>query len=31
MAFWGINFHGKKYLYQWQFFPFGLKNAFAKV
>ncbi len=31
MAFWGINFHGKDCLYQWQFFPFGLKNAFAKV
>jgi hypothetical protein len=25
--FWGINPHGKDYLYQWKFLPFGLKNA----
>jgi hypothetical protein len=27
MAFWGINPHEKDCLYQWQFLPFGLKNA----
>jgi hypothetical protein len=26
-AFWGVNSHGKDYLYQWKFLPFGLKNA----
>jgi hypothetical protein len=26
-TFWGINPQGKDYLYQWQFLPFGLKNA----
>ncbi len=26
-TFWGINLQGKDYLYQWQFFPFDLKNA----
>jgi hypothetical protein len=26
-TFWGINPHGKDCLYQWQFLPFGLKNA----
>ncbi len=25
-----IDLHGKICLYQWQFLPFGLKNAFAK-
>ncbi len=29
-TFWGINPHGKDYLYQWWFLPFGLKNALAK-
>jgi hypothetical protein len=28
-AFWGINSHGKDYLYGWKFLPFGLKNALA--
>jgi hypothetical protein len=26
-TFWGIDPHGKNYLYQWKFLPFGLKNA----
>jgi hypothetical protein len=26
-TFWGIDPHGKDCLYQWNFFPFGLKNA----
>jgi hypothetical protein len=29
-TFWGIDPHGKDYLYQWQFLPFGFKNAPAK-
>jgi hypothetical protein len=29
-AFWGINSHGKDYLYQCKFLPFGLKNAPAE-
>ncbi len=28
--FWGIDPHGKDCLYQWQFLPFGLKNAPTK-
>jgi hypothetical protein len=34
MTFWGIDPHEKDCLYQWWFFPFGLKNAlieFQKV
>jgi len=27
MTFWGIDPHGKDCLYQWRFWPFGLKNA----
>jgi hypothetical protein len=27
---WGIDPHGKDYLYQWKFLPFGLKHAPAK-
>jgi hypothetical protein len=27
IAFWGVISHGKDYLYQWKFLPFGLKNA----
>ncbi len=30
ITFWGIDPHGKDCLYQWEFLPFGLKNAFAK-
>jgi hypothetical protein len=30
MSFWGIDAHMKDYLYQWQFLPFGFKNAFIK-
>jgi len=30
IIFWGIDPHGKDYLYQWKFLPFGLKNALAK-
>jgi len=26
-TFWGIDPHEKDCLYQWKFFPFGLKNA----
>jgi len=26
-TFWGIDPHGKDYLYQWKFLPFGLKNV----
>jgi hypothetical protein len=29
-AFWDVNSHGKDYLYQWKFLPFGLKNVHAK-
>jgi hypothetical protein len=29
-TFWGINHHGNDCLYQWQFLPFGFKNALAK-
>jgi len=29
-TFWGIDPHGKDCLYQWIFFPFGLKNALVK-
>jgi hypothetical protein len=29
-AFWGIDDNGKDRLYQWQFLPFGLKNAPAE-
>jgi hypothetical protein len=29
-TFWGINPHGKDCLYQWNFLPFGLKNALMK-
>jgi hypothetical protein len=29
-TFWGIDPHGKDCLYQWKFFPFGLKNALTK-
>jgi len=29
-TFWGIDPHEKDYLYQWKFFPFGLKNALVK-
>jgi hypothetical protein len=28
-TFWGINPHGKDYLYKWRFLPFGLKNVLA--
>jgi hypothetical protein len=27
---WGIDPHGKDCLYQWKFFPFGLKNALVE-
>jgi hypothetical protein len=27
---WGINPHGKDWLFQWKFLPFGLKNAPTK-
>jgi hypothetical protein len=27
IAFWGVNSHGKDYLYQWKFLPFGLKKV----
>ncbi len=30
MAFWRIDLHGKDCLQQWQFLPFGLKNAPTK-
>jgi hypothetical protein len=30
IIFWGIDFHGKDFLYQWQLLPLGLKNAFSK-
>jgi hypothetical protein len=30
MTFWGVDFHGKDYLYQWKFLPFGLKKIFIK-
>ncbi len=30
ITFWGIDPHGKDCLYQWNFLPFGLKNAFVK-
>jgi hypothetical protein len=33
-TFWGIDHHGKEYLYLWKFLPFGLKNnptKFQKV
>jgi hypothetical protein len=30
-AFWGINFDGKEYLYQWKFLPFGLKNTPVEI
>jgi hypothetical protein len=30
MTFWGINLHGKDCLYQWWFWPFGVKNALTK-
>jgi hypothetical protein len=26
-SFWGINIHGKDWLYWWRFLPFGSKNA----
>ncbi len=29
-TFWGIDLHGKDYLHQWSFSPFGFKNVFAK-
>ncbi len=29
-AFWGVNSHGKDYLYQWKFLPFELKNVPTK-
>ncbi len=29
-TFWGIDHHEKDCLYQWKFFPFGLKNALIK-
>jgi hypothetical protein len=29
-TFWEINPHGKDYLYQWQFLPFGLKNSLVE-
>jgi hypothetical protein len=28
-TFWGIDPHGKDYLYHWRFLPFGLNNAFV--
>jgi len=30
MTFRGMNAHGKDCLYQWQFLPFGFKNAHTK-
>jgi len=30
MVFWGIDLHGKDYLYQWWFLPFSLKNSFVE-
>jgi hypothetical protein len=30
MAFWGIDLHGKDFLYEWWFLPFNLKNALVE-